>query len=172
MSHETIADYRPNDLGKFTSINLNNVRDWRAQGWMDEYGESSETGRWKYSLRDIVALHVADRLAGRGRAVPRADALRYGHSNAEMVIHCFHMFRCNWAPLDPYSRRFSVIFHDGQGDQARPDGSGAIHINDLREVHDRFFDVAVIIDIHHLAKTLPVLLKTELVAASEGVGVP
>lgn len=60
MLNEKTLD--PKDLNNLTGVSVDLLRLWRNRGILDRVGEKLSNGRWKYSLRDCVAIATANYL--------------------------------------------------------------------------------------------------------------
>lgn len=163
----------PGALASFTEPTPDLQRNYRTRGMMDGIGKSDDAGRWKYSLCDLVSIWISDRLSMHGRAMDRRIALRRGVSLAQTVINGALK---NYRGIPLGHPRYMVILSDGFSDDGRVHGQSLKEVSGLHELDADAFDQAEIIDIHRLAKTIPVAIMSLLIVAHENefddIGLP
>lgn len=157
----------PGAVASLTEPTPDLQRNYRGRGMMDDYGQADDKGRWKYSLRDLVGMWIADRLSHGGKVMDRRDALRFGCSIAPSVISAFFAFKRGRVPFGEAAQRFTVMLHDGFDGDMRVHGSEVADVSALAEIEIKEFDYAEVIDLHRLAKTIPPEIQGLLVAAAE-----
>jgi hypothetical protein len=157
MEATLAKDFSPKQVGELTGIHPDFLRDWRRQGFLDVFGQEA-AGGWKYSLHDVVALWICERLSGRGMNIGRKAALNWGRGNAGDVIT--NIKRAT-AGLDPMGNRFAAILWDGNDSDGRVHGSSLVRLLAITQLDEFDFDHAEIVNLWRLAATAP----AEIVAA-------
>jgi hypothetical protein len=154
----------PGAVASMTEPTPDLQRNYRQRGMLESYGKADDSGRWKYSLRDLVGFWIADRLAQRGYSMDRRDALRHGYALAPGVIDNVLRIRRGGRPS---GNRFSGFLHDGWAEGGRVHGILAESFSSLADIESRTFDRVEMIDTHHLARTIPAEIQGLLIAAFE-----
>ena len=154
----------PGAVASMTEPTPDLQRNYRQRGMLESYGKADASGRWKYSLHDLVGFWIADRLAQRGHSMDRRDALRHGYSLAMGVIENFLLIRLG---KEPKGKRYSGFLHDGYGEGGRVHGISAKSFASMAEIEAEEFDRVEMVDTHRLAKTIPPEIAGLLIAAAE-----
>lgn len=160
MEAALTKEFTPKEVGEMTGIHPDFLRDWRRQGFLDVFGKDG-AGGWRYSLDDLVALWMSERLSGRGVNIGRKAALNWGRGNAGDVITNIKRVT---AGLDPMGNRFAAILWDGNDGDGRVHGSTLVRLLAISQIADYAFDHAEIVDLWRLAATAP----AAIVAAVNG----
>lgn len=78
--------YTPGEIEGLTGWHTAGQRDLRLKGYLANYGQKGENGRWLYSARDVVAFYVASILHERDRnGVRLHEIFAQSWTNAEHV---------------------------------------------------------------------------------------
>lgn len=157
----------PGALASLTEPTPDLQRNYRARGMLDNIGQSDVNGRWKYSLADLMTMWIGDRLALRGMAMDRRDALRLGRQLSREVIGIYLKLRLDLPITTP---RYAVYLADGYSEGDRAYGQEFLHVVGLPDLQDKEFDRAEVIDLHRLAKTIPEGIEALLNVAAENAG--
>lgn len=154
----------PSELADLTEPTPELQRNYRAREMLDDIGTAGDNGRWKYSLRDVVAIWISDKLCWGGH-MDRRTALRRGSGAAEKVINAFLAWRSGGTPV---CKRYIVLATGAE--------SGAHSVDNLSELDGFNFYKAEVMDLWELAKDVPEEIGALLSAAShkmaEAAGVP
>lgn len=158
-----IAKYSPSVIAECTEIAPDLLRNMRARGMLDNYGEVDANGRHLYSAVDLVGFYISRRLSDRGRAMGREEALRLGQVAAPDVINAFFHFKHDGNRKPP---RFLAIHLKGSVKSGEVFGSSLIPIADIEDLASlEPFDELRLIDLWHLAQTLPAKIEGTLYVA-------
>lgn len=154
----------PGVLASLTEPTPDLQRNYRTRGMIDGFGELQKNGRYKYSLSDLVAFWICDRLAAGGRGMDRRDGFHLGYMLAGNVINHFLHMRHG---IQPMGFRFAVTLSEGAGDKDEAYGQSVMTCSSLGEIEGKTFDHAQIVDIHNLTRNIPEQIKALLIVADE-----
>lgn len=149
--------YTPSDIERLTKWSADGLRDMRRREFIRNYGEASENGRWQYSLRDLVAFYVADRLWRPSKdGLMLHTALAIGWANAPHVID---LIRGKVATkyLAILDKTDTTIFSD-----QTLSGSSIVEIEEISDLANNEFDEAHLINLKRIADTAPLRIKAEV----------
>lgn len=154
--------YSPHEIGMLTGIHPDRLRDWRRQGLLMMIGSETEGGHWKYSVLDMVALWLSERLCGNGSGVSRTDAIHNSSAYAnDVAIHMVQRHK----HLNPTGKRYAGQIWEGFTSNGIAHGWTIVRVTTLSEMDEMTFDRAEIIDIWHIAETAPRNIQMEVMAA-------
>lgn len=140
-------------------IGVDNLRDWRRRKLLDGIGTCAATGRWTYSVADVVALAVARELLDQGVALTLA--IRTALASATSVS-AWLMPTASETVMALRENRFTLAFMDDGQPQA-------LLFRDFRNIDVMKLPVAVTVDSMHMADRLRPRLGD--LFAKEGDGV-
>lgn len=164
MTHYTDPVYSPGAVTTITDVHPDHLRDWRRRDFLNMIGTADENGRWKYSLRDAVAIWIGVRLSQHGRSMPLADAFRYGAAMAGSVIE---RFLCRNRGIQRTAGRYFVTLAEGDAQDGKAYGITSMRVADLSELAGREFDLMTVLDAERLAATIPPQIAGFLLVAAE-----
>lgn len=154
----------PGALASLTEPTPDLQRNYRARGMMDRMGKAEDNGRWKYSLVDLVAMWISDRLCQHGMVMDRRDALRLGSQLSRHVIHQYLKQRIGLPTTTP---RYAVYLADGYSEGMRVHGQEFLRVAGLAELEGKEFDRVEVVDLHRMARTIPKEIEMLLNIAAE-----
>lgn len=163
-NHFTERNLSPGAVASLTQPTTDLQRNYRARGMFDGIGEPDEAGRWKYSLRDVVAIWIGDRLHMNGLGMDRRDALRNGNALADTVIT---RFLRRHAGVKDGTARYVVTVADGHAQEGKTSGLTFLRTSDLASLAERAFDALTVLDCERLAATIPANIAGLLTVALE-----
>ncbi len=152
----------PMEIEKLTTWSADALREMRRRGFLSNYGEETEGGRWRYSLRDLVAFDIASRLwqrTGEGFMLQTCFALAW--TNAPHVID---LIRGKAAPACVAVLNQSRPFPSKEVD-LRYGGSEVVTLSGIAELAERDFDDAHIINLNRIAETTSLKVKAYVIEA-------
>lgn len=155
------AVFTPAQISDLTNLEPEVLRNWRMRGFMRNYGLEGENGRWLYSLRDLVAFWIADRLTEQ-RTIERHQALATGWGQAPVFI----AFMTGEASAPHRYVAFIETSRAEEG-QMRSSGTELVCSKTLAELERLAFDLMVVIDLQHLADTAPKAIKAAVVGQDD-----
>ncbi|WP_152968369.1 hypothetical protein [Gemmobacter sp. LW-1] len=164
MTTFTEPTYSPGAVATITDAPPEHLRDWRRRDLLNLIGTAEENGRWKYSLRDVVAIWIGLRLSQHGRAMPLATAFNYGAGLAETVIN---RFLARKVGIPTTGKRYAVTLADGDTKDGKTYGITTLRVADLAELAGRDFDMLTVLDCERLAATIPPQIAGFLLVAAE-----
>jgi len=157
-------EYRltPGDVASLTQPTPDLQRNYRQRGMLGSYGECTAGGRWRYSLRDLVGIWIADRLSGHGVLMDRRRALEIGYAMSPEIIAMVVGARRGWVLNGPDDSRFFAYVYTGESDR------WSFHrLNSLADVGSLKGDRIEIFDLQHIAADVPEDIRSLLYAAAE-----
>ena len=101
--------FPPKAVAILTGVSADAQRDFRHKGLLENFGESNEGGRWKYSFRDLIAFDAADWLMS--TKWHRHAACAVAWTEAPTI---FGFMRGADVPAMPH--RYLAVLHDYQRD--------------------------------------------------------
>lgn len=144
--------FSPSDIETLTGWSPDGQRDLRRKGLLSNYGTATETGRWKYSVRDVVAFWIASRLHHRHDGLDLTTLFAVSWTNAPTVIALIKG--------DAAQRYLAKLDRKEEiGDNMMMSHAEIVTFADLSELAGRAFDQAHVIDFKHLADTAPDRIK-------------
>lgn len=167
FNHYTLS---PGAVASMTQPTPDLQRNYRQRDMLEGYGELQENGRWLYSLNDLVAIWICDRLSQNGQVMERREGFRMGAALAGRVITALILGRYGGhSDLSPLKARFAVYAHEGhsRARDGKPYGSTFLSMNALEELERHEFDYVQIVDVENLAKNIPDQIRGLLIAADE-----
>lgn len=164
MNRLTDPVHSPGAVTTITDVHPDHLRDWRRRDILNMIGTADENGRWKYSLRDVVAIWIGLRLSQHGRSMPLAEAFRYGAAMAGSVIV---RFLHRDAGIPSTAGRYFVTLADGFVQDGKAYGMTTMRVADLSELAGREFDLMTVLDAERLAATIPPQIAGFLLVAAE-----
>lgn len=154
----------PGAVATLTQPTTDLQRNYRARGMLDGFGAADDAGRWKYSLRDVVAFWIGDRLHMNGLGMDRRDALMNGNALADTVIT---RFLRRHAGMTDETARYAVTVSDGHAQEGKASGLTSLRTSDLSSLAEHDFDALTVIDCERLAATIPASIAGLLTVALE-----
>ncbi len=136
--------FRPGDVERLAGVDTDTQRDWRRRGFLEEYGDTQGTGRWAYSLQDLVGFYMSRRLMETG--MDRQDATVVAFLHGPVVLALMQD--------RPAAYRFAVrvIGPDQDGSEQKQTFK---RIDKLGDLDGLLFDRAEVIDLAGFAVLAP-----------------
>lgn len=166
MTQTEAPIFNPGEIGAMTGIAPEALRNWRTRGFMANYGAETDGGRWVYSLRDLVAFWISERLTSR-RTVDRHTALAISWSEAENMIGFIVQIH---EGLELSGLRYVVLVESAKFDEdgeIRMNGTSLVKCKALSEIEPMTFDRVEVIDLFNLARTAPPKIRDVVLKGNE-----
>jgi hypothetical protein len=144
------VSYTPKQLAEMAGLDPETQRDMRRKGLLDNFGETTPGGHWRYTLRDVAAFWIADRLRHSG--IPLRFLLFRSHFAAADVLA---------AARGENVPRFIVVLESHPGDEELG-GQEVVKVSSLAFLEERRWQRADVLDVYELARSLPDSIRAEV----------
>lgn len=141
-----VKTFRPNEVAILTGWRGPVLNQLRFKGALNNYGTLIGGKSWCYSLRDVAALWIASQLHGCRDVFDIRTLFAVAWTNAPKLLDFLR---------DRPSQRYVAILHDNPRCSGDVGGSSVIELSSLEDLGASNFDVAQIVDLKHLADTMP-----------------
>lgn len=82
----SVPKYQPSEIEALTGFGPQQLREWRRLGFLEGFGKLDDNGRWKYSLREAIALAICSQMRGVGLDGGIAIKVAKDFSNMVLLI--------------------------------------------------------------------------------------
>jgi len=139
--------FTPAEIEAYTRWTPEATRDLRHKGFLSNYGSQSDAGRWKYSIRDLIAFWMADHLRDAG--FPVHQLLATSWTSAEAVINLLQGITAG-------ERYVAFLFTITALDDGDVSGWTVVRVRSLAEIEAQHsFAKADILDLKAIAEAVP-----------------
>lgn len=138
------VNFTPSIVEAYSNIGVDNLRDWRRRGLLAGVGVRSVSGRWSYTVSDVVTLAITNELIQQGVAI--VIALKAASAASSSVIAWLGGYpEVVGAPQR--KNRFVVAFMD----EGKPQ---AMLFRDFGNSEVLSLPVSIILDAMHMAEKI------------------